>query len=199
MKAKYIRVSTIEQNTDRQKQVHKEIELYEDKISGLIPFQKRPAGKRLIKDILNGKINHVTIESIDRLGRNIVEIQQQLNWFINHKIQLFVENIQLHLLNNDGSINMITKMIIDLLGSVASLEIQNSKYRQKQGIEIAKIQNKYKGRKIGAVISSEKYAKRHKDIIALLKDGFSYYKISKLTGKAFTTVKSVAKRFDLAY
>jgi len=199
MIAKYIRVSTFEQNLSRQRTLDKADILYEDKISGIIPFQERPAGKRLTNDILSGKVNHVIIESIDRLGRNILEIQQQLHWLISHKVQLFVKNIQLYLLNDDGSINMITKMIIDLLGSVASLEIENIKYRQQQGIAIAKTKGVYKGRQLGAIISKENYAKRHKDIISLLKDGLSYYKVSKLTGKAYVTVKKVAFKMDLAY
>ena len=105
----------------------------------------------------------------------------------------------MNLLNNDGSINSITKMIIDLLGSVASLEIEAIKERQNQGIKIAKAKgNVYKGRKIGAIMSDKDYMKRHKDVINLLKDGLSLNKISKLTGKAFVTVKSVNQRYHLA-
>lgn len=196
MKAKYIRVSTTEQNTDRQLVNKQDYLLYEDKISGLIPFQQRPAGKQLTNDILKGRINHVSITAIDRLGRNIVEIQHQLNWFISHRVQIFVENIQMNLLNNDGSTNLIAKMIIDLLGSVASLEIEAIKQRQKQGIAIAKAKCKYKGRKTGATMSLHKYLTRHKDVVALLHDGLSIHKTSKLTGKAFVTVKSVALKLE---
>ena len=83
-------------------------------------------------------------------------------------------------------------MIIDLLSSVASLEIQAIKERQMQGIKIAKAKgNVYKGRKLGAVMKHEDYLKRHKDVTSLLKDGLSISKISKLTGKAYVTVKLV--------
>ena len=86
LKAKYIRVSTKEQNSDRQKT--DEYSLYVDEVSGLIPFNKRPSAKRLIKDIQKGKINYVSIHSVDRLGRNVVDIQNQLNWFIENTIVL---------------------------------------------------------------------------------------------------------------
>jgi DNA invertase Pin-like site-specific DNA recombinase len=189
LKAKYIRVSTKEQNTDRQ--ITDDCSLYIDEVSGLVPFSERPSAKRLIKDITAGKIDYVSIHSVDRLGRNVIDMQNQLNWFVENKIQLFCENIQMHLINPDGSINLISKMIIDLLSSVASLEIESIKERQNQGIKIAKAKGIYKGRKSGAIMTNEAYLKRHKDVISLLKDGLSVSKISKLTGKAYVTVKRV--------
>ncbi len=197
MKAKYIRVSTIEQNTSRQKTSSSEFKLYEDKISGSTSFRDRPAGKTLMNDIVNGKINHVAIQSIDRLGRNVLDMQNQLNWFINHKIQIYIENIQMNLLNENGSMNSIAKMIIDLLSSVASLELNSIRERQAEGIKIAKAKgNVYTGRKMGAIMSDENYFKRHKDVINLLNYGISLNQISKITGKAFVTVKSVKLRSE---
>lgn len=197
MKAKYIRVSTIDQNTSRQKSTTNEFKLYEDKISGSTSFRERPAGKSLMKDIIKGDIDYVVIQSIDRLGRNVLDMQNQLNWFIDRKVQIFIENIQMNLLNENGSMNSIAKMIIDLLSSVASLELNSIKERQAEGIKIAKAKgNIYTGRKMGAVMSNENYFKRHKDVINLLIYGMSLNQISKITGKAFVTVKAVKQRYE---
>jgi DNA invertase Pin-like site-specific DNA recombinase len=193
LKAKYIRVSTKEQNTDRQ--MSQNFKLYIDEVSGLLSFNERPSAKRLIKDIKTGKINHVTIHSVDRLGRNVIDMQNQLNWFIENGVQLFFENIQMNLINPNGTINLISKMIIDLLSSVANLEIESIKNRQSQGIKIAKAKGTYKGRLVGAKMSNSDYLKRHRDIISLLKDGLSVSKTSKLTGKAFITVRRVKLRY----
>ncbi|MDL5514022.1 recombinase family protein [Arenibacter sp. M-2] len=184
----------MEQNIDRQRETAPDVRLYEDRISGLIPFNERPSGRRLIKDIEEGKINYVIIHSIDRLGRNVVDMQKQLNWFIDNGVQIFAENIRMELLNEDGTMNSIAKMIIDLLGSVAGLEIEAIKERQNQGIKIAKIKGVYKGRKVGATMTDEDYLTRHKDIVELLKDGLSMNKISKYTKKAFVTVRAVKLR-----
>lgn len=196
MKAKYVRVSSQEQNSERQIEIGGDVKLYEDKISGLIPFNERPAGRRLIKDIENGKINYIIIHSVDRLGRNVVEMQKQLNWFIENGVQIFAENIRMELLNEDDTMNIIAKMIIDLLGSVAGLEIEAIKERQRQGIEIAKAKGVYKGRKVGATMNDTKYLERHKDVVELLKDGLSLNKVSKYTKKAFVTVKKVQMRME---
>lgn len=192
LKAKYVRVSTKEQNIDRQ--TESESKLYIDEVSGLLPFRERPSAKRLIKDIRAGKVNYVTIHSVDRLGRNVIDMQNQLNWFIENRVQLFFENIQMNLINPDGTVNLISKMIIDLLSSVANLEIESIKERQNQGIKIAKAKGTYKGRQVGAVMTDKAYLKRHRDVLSLLKDGLSISKTSKLTGKAFVTVRKVKMR-----
>jgi DNA invertase Pin-like site-specific DNA recombinase len=103
----------------------------------------------------------------------------------------------MNLLNEDGTLNAIAKMIIDLLGSVASLEIEAIKERQSQGIKIAKAKGTYKGRQEGAVMSNENYMMRHKDVVSLLKDNLSMNKTSKLTGKSFVTVREVNRRMQI--
>jgi len=193
-KAKYIRVSTLEQNTGRQKlSIERGIKLYEDKESGLIPFENRKAGKRLIADVLKGEINYIIIHSVDRLGRDSISMQKQLNWFIENGVQIYAENIKMELLNDDGSMNIIAKMIIDLLGSVAALEIETMKERQRQGIAITKANGGYKGGTIGRKIKVENMLKRHKDVVMLLEAGISVTKASRISKKAFVTVKNVER------
>jgi len=189
LKAKYIRVSTKEQKIDRQNT--NEHSTYIDEVSGLIPFNQRTNAKRLINDVKKGKVNYLIVHSIDRLGRDIVDIQKQLNWFVENNVQVFCEDIQMNLLNEDGTVNLITKIIIDLLGSIANLEIQAIRERQSQGIKIAKAKGIYKGRQVGSTMTTKNYLKRHKDVISLLKDGLSVSKVSKLTSKAYVTVKRV--------
>ena len=75
MKVLYIRTSTVEQNSDRQKQNNdKNCKIIEDKCSGAIPFFEREGGKKIFilteKDIIDELIVH----EIDRLGRNLIDI-----------------------------------------------------------------------------------------------------------------------------
>lgn len=195
--ATYTRVSTLEQNTERQEQ-NLIGTLYRDKTSGRIPFSSRKKGKQLLNDVIGGRINHIIFHSIDRAGRNIVDIQNTINELIKLKCQVEIKDLNLKLLNENGELNLISKMIIDLLSNLANIDVNNSRERQKEGIELAKLSgNVYKGRKRGAIMTHKDYIKRHKDVINLLKAGLSISKISKLTGKAFVTVKSVEKRLSL--
>jgi len=69
MIVKYIRISTTEQNTDRQEKFDGKV--YIDKISGSTPFAERPQAKKLLS---NKEITEVHVHSIDRLGRNTLDI-----------------------------------------------------------------------------------------------------------------------------
>lgn len=58
MKARYIRVSTLNQNIERQlKNQHSDEILYIDKVTGSAPFIERPQAYKLIKDILDRKLH----------------------------------------------------------------------------------------------------------------------------------------------
>ena len=76
---KYIRVSTKEQNEDRQ--LHPTYKNYMDKCSGTIPFAKRIEGKKLLEDAKAGKVKHVVVNRIDRLGRNTKDILETIEVF----------------------------------------------------------------------------------------------------------------------
>ena len=76
---KYIRVSTTEQNPERQ--IDEKYKCYIDKISGTVPFYQRPEAKKLIRAVENGDVDKVVVHSISRLGRSTVDILNTINWF----------------------------------------------------------------------------------------------------------------------
>lgn len=65
---------------------------------------------------------------------------------------------------------------------------------QKEGIARAKAAGKYTGRKVGSVLSDEKFLSRHKDIIKYLNDKNSVRAIVSKTGKSSATVMKVKKK-----
>jgi len=71
MKVYYIRVSTLEQNTDRQKaNIPEGAKVYEDKCSGAIPFSERENGRIILEQANKNLIDTLFVHSIDRLGRS---------------------------------------------------------------------------------------------------------------------------------
>ena len=113
-KVKYIRVSTEEQNTGRQELNAKEFtKIYIDKTSGSIKFTERKEAKKLISDIEAGSVKEIHIASIDRLGRNIIDILTMVEFFNEQSIRLFVENIGMYSLI-DNKPNPSFKMIISV-------------------------------------------------------------------------------------
>lgn len=139
----YIRVSTREQNLERQKQAMKEEKIedkniYADQMSGK-DFD-RPQYNKLMKKLKQGDL--LVIKSIDRLGRNYTEILEQ--WRIITKIKKAnIQVIDMPLLNTNtvhGDLTgvFISDLVLQILAYVAETERSFIKQRQAEGIEIAK-------------------------------------------------------------
>ena len=138
----YVRVSSIDQNEDRQLAAMKEkgvtgSALYIDKQSGK-DFD-RPQYKRLIKKLRPGDLLYVL--SIDRLGRNYKEIQNQWRILTKDK-EVDVCVIDMPLLDTRTAKDLmgtfIADLVLQILSFVSENERVNIKKRQEQGIAAAK-------------------------------------------------------------
>ncbi|MFV8361454.1 recombinase family protein [Flavobacterium sp. LS1P3] len=190
--AKYIRVSTTEQNTLRQENTtHK---TYIDKCSGSIPFRERPNAIKLLNDISNKKIDTLIVHSIDRLGRNAFDIQTTLNMLSNLNINVYVENIGLYSMIENKP-NSIFKMITDVLSNVAEMERTSLIERQKEGIIIAKAKGTYKGRQFDTTETKQQFlSKYNQSHLELIKDeNYSIRKLSSITNLSNNTVVKIRK------
>ena len=192
-KVKYIRVSTEEQNTDRQEVNAKEFtKIYIDKTSGSIKFTERKEAKKLISDIEAGSVKEIHIASIDRLGRNIIDILTMVEFFNEQSIRLFVENIGMYSLI-DNKPNPSFKMIISVLGNVAEMERLNMLERQRQGIELAKAKGTYKGRLYGTRMTATETLVKWKSVVRELKNGESLRRASKIGGCSLGTAQKIQR------
>ena len=138
----YIRVSTREQNEDRQVtalsiyKIPKE-NVFLDKQSG--KDFNRPAYKRLMKKLKSGDL--LIIKSIDRLGRNYEEILEQWR-YITKEIRADIRVVDMPLLDTsihrDLTGTLIADIVLQLLSYVAQSERENIRQRQAEGIAAAK-------------------------------------------------------------
>jgi DNA invertase Pin-like site-specific DNA recombinase len=192
-KVKYIRVSTEEQNTGRQEVNAKEFsKIYIDKTSGAIQFIERKEAKKLLADIETGIVTEIHIASIDRLGRNIIDILTMVEFFNQKSIKLFVENIGMFSLI-DNKPNPSFKMIVSVLGNVAEMERNNMLERQRQGIELAKAKGTYTGRLYGTKMTNEEILTKYKSVVRELKNGESLRRASKIGGCSLGTAQKIQK------
>ncbi len=138
----YIRVSTAEQNEDRQLLAMQEIgissgKIYMDKQSG--KDFNRPQYKKLMRKLKSG--DTLYIKSIDRLGRNYEEIQNQWRIITKEK-KADIVVIDMPLLDTRRDKNLlgtfISDIVLQLLSFVAENERVNIRQRQKEGIAAAK-------------------------------------------------------------
>ena len=138
----YIRVSSTDQNEDRQRIALREIgvkenDIYMDKQSG--KTFDRPQYKKLMNTIQPGDL--LFILSIDRLGRNYEEIQNQ--WRILTKVKgIDICVLDMPLLDTRQGKDLLGTFIADLvlqiLSFVAQSERENIRKRQEEGIAAAK-------------------------------------------------------------
>ena len=138
----YVRVSSLDQNEDRQFIAMRDAgvsqdHIFMDKQSG--KDFNRPNYKRLIKRLQAGDLLYIL--SIDRLGRNYEEIQNQWR-FITKDKKVDIVVIDMPLLDTRRDKNLlgtfISDMVLQLLSFVAQNERENTKIRQAQGIAAAK-------------------------------------------------------------
>ena len=190
MKARYIRISTPDQKLERQlvKQ-HPDEKLYIDIISGSIPFNERPEGLKLLKD-KDKELNYITVHAIDRLGRNLIDILTTLQHFDDNGIKLKVDNLGIESLV-DGKPNPAFKLIISVLANIAEMERNTMLERQREGIEIAKVKGRYKGRVRGSKESTQEVLTKYPTVIKRLKEGQSLRNTSKLCDVSLGTVQKV--------
>lgn len=152
MKYGYIRVSTKEQNIDRQLTpiLKEEIEMsqvYIDKASGK-DFNRKNY-KRLNRKLKEG--NEIYIKSIDRLGRNYDEIIREWNQITKEKnaeiIVLDFPLLDTRTKENDLTGKFIADIVLQILSYVAQIERENNHQRQTEGIREAKKREVKFGRK----------------------------------------------------
>lgn len=136
MKAIYVRTSTAEQLTDRQK-INKEGKVYEDKISGTVPFAQRPQASKLINDIEQGKITEVEVSSLSRLGRKMSDLIYLIDYFDSKKINLIIKDLGLSSLTN-GNKNKMFSLVSLMLANFAEMQRQEMLESQAQAIAIKK-------------------------------------------------------------
>lgn len=148
----YIRVSSADQNEDRQMIAMSNFQIpakhiFMDKQSGK-DFE-RPAYKALMKKLRPGDLLY--IKSIDRLGRNYAEIQEQ--WYIITKVRVAdIAVIDMPLLDtrNGGDLmgTFIADLVLQILSFVAQNERENIRKRQAEGIAAARARGVRFGRPV---------------------------------------------------
>ena len=176
----YLRASTKEQDATRSKNElielaanhgHKIATFYIENESGAT--LDRPKLMWLIEDAYVGDV--ILVEQIDRLARLSQGDWDTLKQMLSEK-KLSIVSKELPTsylaLQPEGStdfmasvLQAINSMMIDMLAAIARKDYEDRRYRQKQGIERAKAQGKYKGR--------QKDYERHRAIASLLQSGHS--------------------------
>ena len=137
----YIRVSSVDQNTDRQLDGVQVDRCFTDKASG--KDIQRPQLEALVGFVRDG--DTVVIHSMDRLARNLDDLRKLVISLTKRgvKVQFVKESLTF-----SGEDSPMAMLLLSMLGAVAEFERSLIRTRQREGIAIAKTKGSvYKGRK----------------------------------------------------
>ena len=148
----YARVSTSNQNLDRQMKAFRDLgaderNIVTDKESGK-NFDR--AGYQALKTTMLRTGDTLVITSLDRLSRSKGDIQAELKWFKEHGIRLKVIDLPTTMLelpeNQSWVFEMVNNILIEVMGTIAEQERYMIRKRQREGIEAARQKGKRFGR-----------------------------------------------------
>ncbi len=136
----YQRVSTIDQNTDRQLDGVELDKVFTDKASG--KDVNRPELARAIEYLRDG--DTLVVHSMDRLARNLEDLRRVVLELTGNGVRVEFVKESLTFRGEDSPMNTL---LLSMLGAVAEFERSMILERQREGIAIAKAAGRYKGRK----------------------------------------------------
>ena len=196
----YTRISTIEQKNDRQVKNAKDFDfVIEDKCSGATPFFERDGGKRIAKMVSKNEVTKISVHSIDRLGRDLLDVLNSISFFNQKGICIQFIQQGLRTLDDNNKENPISKMIISILGVVAEMERNQIRERQLEGIAIAKAKGIYKGRAKGSTLSNLDFLNKPKvkKAIDLIEKGYKQSEIAVIAKLHPNTLSKIKKTYKL--
>ncbi len=136
----YIRVSSTDQNTERQLDGVQLDERFEDKCSG--KDRERPALQALLKHARKG--DHILVHEMSRLARNLTDMLNLVKELTSRGI--VIEFVKERLVF-DGKADSGGMLMLQIMGAVAEFERAMILERQREGIRIAQAKGTYRGRK----------------------------------------------------
>ena len=148
----YARVSSKEQNLDRQIEAFKNLgaderEIICDKESGK---NLERTGYQALKTTMLRSGDTLIVKSLDRLSRNKADIKNELQYFKDNNIRLKVIDLPTTMMDlpkgQEWVFEMVNNILIEVLGTIAEQERQTIRQRQREGIDAAKAKGKHLGR-----------------------------------------------------
>ncbi|BEE03718.1 recombinase family protein [Aeromonas veronii] len=173
----YARVSTVGQSLDTQLQALAECStIFQEKVSGA--RDDRPQLAQLLNFVREGDV--VLVTKLDRLARNTRHLLEISEYLQSKQVALRILNLGINTSTPTG------KLMLTMIGAIATFEREQMLERQAEGIELAKQRGVYKGRKPTAMARGE-------EVLALADRGLAKAEIARQTGISLSSVQRILK------
>ena len=202
----YARVSSVSDRQDTSRQIEdlrkyanlRDIEVvatFEEHISGAKKNEERQVLTDCLEYCTTNSVHYLLLSELSRLGRSTLQVLRSLEVLHEAKVSVYIQNLGLYTLQPDGKVNPIVSILITILAEMSNIERSNIVYRLNSGRINYIAKGGKLGRKTGSIKTEEKKREEYKEVIQLLKKGYSVRNVAKLQGIGISTVQRVKNIF----
>ena len=202
----YARVSSVSDRQDTSRQIEdlrkyanlRDIEVvatFEEHISGAKKNEERQILTDCLEYCTTNSVHYLLLSELSRLGRSTLQVLRSLEVLHEAKVSVYIQNLGLYTLQPDGKVNPIVSILITILAEMSNIERSNIVYRLNSGRSNYIAKGVKLGRKTGSIKTEEKKREEYKEVIQLLKKGYSVRNVAKLQGIGISTVQRVKNIF----
>ena len=167
--------------------------IFAEKVSGAKKNSERKELMKMIEFVNGNNIDKVLVTELSRLGRDPLQILQTLEILNDKKISLFIQNYNIETLTPEKEINPMSQLLCTLLAEIARMERTNTYSRLKSGYQNFRANSGKVGRKEGYRKNEESLRIEYAEEIKMLKKGYSYQDIVKITSTNKNTLTKLKK------
>lgn len=202
----YARVSSTNDRQDTTRQVedlkryavthnYRVVKVFEEHISGAKKLEERAVLTECLEYCTANSVKFLLLSELSRLGRSTLQVLRSLEKLHESKVSVFIQNLGIYSLLEDGRVNPIASILITVLAEMSNIERNNIQYRLDSGRAQYLANGGKLGRKIGYQKPDDQLKEEYKNAIQLLKKGYSVRAVAKLEGVSPTTIQKVKNRF----
>lgn len=202
----YARVSSSNDRQDTSRQIEdlrkyansQEIEVvatFEEHISGAKKNEERQVLTDCLEYCTTNSVHYLLLSELSRLGRSTLQVLRSLERLHEAKVSVYIQNLGLYTLQPNGEVNPIASIMVTILAEMSNIERSNIVYRLNSGRTNYIAKGGKLGRKTGSIKTEERKREEYKEVIALLKKGYSVRNVAKLQSIGISTVQRIKNQF----
>lgn len=202
----YARVSSVSDRQDTSRQIEdlrkyansQEIEVvatFEEHISGAKKNEERQVLTDCLEYCTTNSVHYLLLSELSRLGRSTLQVLRSLERLHEAKVSVYIQNLGLYTLQPNGEINPIASIMVTILAEMSNIERSNIVYRLNSGRTNYIAKGGKLGRKTGSLKTEERKREEYKEVIQLLKKGYSVRNVAKLQSIGISTVQRIKNQF----
>ena len=173
---------------------------FEEHISGAKRNSERAVLNECLTYCKDNGTDILLVSELSRLGRNVDEVLSSIRWAKENHLNIYLQKEGLTIYDRDGNENTYLTIMVAVLGTAAQLERENIAFRLQSG------RRRYVERNLALTGKSglgregyrkpkEQKAREYSETLKLLRKGYPYRKVAKLTAVSESTVKRLKKEF----